>query len=232
MAGKIMQITTADNQTYNGYLATPPAGKGPGLLLIQEVFGVNSHIRDVADLYAMEGFVVLAPDVFFRIKPGIELSYSPEDLSEGISYAQKLDFDQTVSDLTDAAKALRSLPNVTGKVGAVGFCMGGFLTYLLAANKAIDAGVAYYGGGIDRNIDKASNIDCPLLMHFAEKDKFIPMTAVEMIKQTLKAKTDIKVYTYPGVDHGFNCDQRSAYDRKAAMLAYGRSVAFLHRNLE
>lgn len=227
-----MQITTADNQKYNGYLAMPPAGKGPGLVLIQEVFGVNSHIRDVADLYAMEGFVVLAPDVFFRIKPGIELGYSQKELDEALGYMQKMDLVQTVSDLSDAAKALRSLPEVTGKVGAAGYCFGGLLAYLLAANKVIDAGVAYYGGGIDRNLDKASGISCPLLMHFAEKDKFITMSIVETIKQTIQPKHNIDIYVYPGVDHGFNCDQRSAYDRKSAMLAYGRSAAFLHSHLE
>jgi carboxymethylenebutenolidase len=232
MAGKIIQIKTADNHKYDGYLATPPSGKGPGLLLIQEVFGVNSHIREVADLYALEGFVVLAPDIFFRIKPGVELGYSQKEIEEAIAYAQQLDFGQALSDLSDAVKALRSLPNVTGKVGAVGYCMGGFMTYMLAANKLIDAGVAYYGGRIEQNLDKASGISCPLLMHFGGKDAHIPMTAVEAIKKAVEGTPDTKVYTYPDADHGFNCDQRASYDRQSAMLAYGRSAAFLHSNLE
>lgn len=226
-----LQITAADNQQFNGYLATPPSGKGPGLLVIQEIFGVNSHIRDVVDLYAMEGFTALAPDVFFRIKPGIQLGYSQTDLDEGISYTQKLNFDQLVCDLGDAAKALKSLPGVGNRIGAVGYCMGGFVTYLLAVNNVIDAGVSYYGGGIDRELDKASDIKCPLLMHFAKNDRFISSSAVDAIKTKLASKP-VEIFTYPGVDHGFNCDQRPTYDRKAAMLAYARSAAFLHKHLD
>lgn len=232
MAGEKLLIKAADGNQFSGYLAKPQSGKGPGLLVIQEIFGVNSHIRDMVDLYAMEGFVALAPDVFFRIKPGVELGYSDAELQEGIGYAQKIDFKQLVQDLSVAARTLKSTDGVTGKIGAVGYCMGGFVTYLLAANNVIDAGVSYYGGGIDKSLDQSSSIKCPLLMHFAELDRHIPMSAVDTISNALKSKPEVKILTYPEVDHGFNCDQRSAYDRKAAMLAYARSATFLHKHLD
>src|ERR1700730_17148712 len=125
MAGTAIPIRTADGGSFNGYLATPSSGSGPGLLLLQEIFGVNQHIRELADLYAEEGYVVLAPDLFWRMKPGVELGYSEDDFKTAFSYYQRFDIDQAILDTGDARRALRANALCTGKVAALGFCLGG-----------------------------------------------------------------------------------------------------------
>jgi len=230
-SGNYIKIKTKDNQEFSGYLCQPPSGKGPGLLLVQEIFGVNSHIRDVAQLYAAAGFVVLAPDLFWRSEPGVQLGYTNPDFAKGLDLYNKLDMKQALSDLADALDTLRKLPGVSDKVGAIGYCLGGNIAYRLAAAGLVDAAVAYYGGGIDQALDEAKNLQCPLLMHFADLDKYIPASAVEKIRSALAAKPNVTIHTYAGVDHGFNCDQRSAYNREASTLALSRSAAFLHKYL-
>lgn len=232
MAGNFIKIKTKDKQEFSGLLCLPPAGSGPGLLLVQEIFGVNSHIKDVADLYAQEGFVVLAPDLFWRAEPGVELSYDSKDFAKGLELYGKLNMEQVLSDLDDAVETLRQLPSVKGKVGAVGYCLGGHIAYRLACRGKVDAAVSYYGGGIDQALDEAKNLRVPLTMHFADKDHYISAEAVAKIREAVRDKQNVTIHTYPDVDHGFNCDQRATYNRKAAMLAYGRSAAFLHKHLD
>ncbi|PWT96513.1 MAG: carboxymethylenebutenolidase [Candidatus Melainabacteria bacterium] len=231
MSGENIKIKSGDGKEFPGFLCRPESGSGPGLLLIQEIFGVNDHIRDVADLYAREGFVVLAPDLFWRIEQGIQLGYSDKDMAKGMELYQKLDFGLGVSDLAHVATILRQMPGVNGKVGAVGFCMGGNFAYRLAAHGRVDAAVSYYGGGIDQILDQAKGITSPLIMHFGEKDSHIPQAAVEKIRKAVEGNPLVSIYVYRGADHGFNCDQRGSYDRKSAMLAFARSTAFLHKHL-
>ena len=157
----------ADGGTMPAYLALPPTGKGPGILLFQEIFGVNSHIRGVADQYAQAGYVVLAPDVFWRAEPHIELGYAEPDMSRAIALMQQLDPARTLSDAAAAAKALRSRPELTGKIAAVGYCFGGRMSYLSASEGLVDAAVPYYGGGIQDKLDVASKIKVPMLFHYA-----------------------------------------------------------------
>ncbi len=229
--GKNIKLKAKDDKEFSAYLALPEGGRGPGMVVIQEIFGVNSHVRSVVDLYAQLGFVAMAPDVFFRIKPGLDIGYSDAELQEGFSYYQKLDFDQAVEDLASAVESMKAMPEVVAKVGSVGYCMGGQLSCRLAVKNACDAGVVYYGGGIEPFIDQASNLTTPLLMHFAEKDDYIPISTVDKIKEALAEKRDTSVYLYPGVDHGFNCDQRGSYDRFSAMVAIARTNWFLHKHL-
>jgi carboxymethylenebutenolidase len=231
MSGENIKLKSGDGTEFSGFLARPPHGSGPGLLLIQEIFGVNEHIRDVADLYAQEGFVVLAPDVFWRMEPGIQLGYNEGDVAKGFAYYQKMDWAQTEADLGHVAGIVRQLPGVTGKVGAIGYCMGGNFAYRLAVAGKVDAAVSYYGGGVDAIIDEAKRIVCPLLMHFGEADTHIPLDSVQKIKKAVEGNPLITIRVYSGAQHGFNCDQRSSYDRKTAMLAYSRSAAFLHKHL-
>jgi carboxymethylenebutenolidase len=232
-AGEYIKIKTKkEAEEFSGYLCLPPTGKGPGLLLIQEIFGVNSHIRDVAQLYAAEGFVVLAPDLFWRTEKGVELSYDGPGFAKGLELYGKLNMNQALADLSDAIDTLRALPSVTGNVGAVGYCLGGHIAYRLAARDKVDAAVCYYGGSIDQALDEAKNVNCPMIMHFAELDTYIPVATVEKISAALVNKDKVKIYNYAGVDHGFNCDQRNTYNHKAAMLAYSRSAAFLHKYLD
>jgi len=232
MSGENISIKTIDGESYSGYLCRPESGSGPGLIIVQEIFGVNDHIKDVADLYAREGFITLAPDLFWRTQPGVQLGYNENDMKKGFEYYQKLDWKQAASDLADAATTLRALPGVNGKVGAVGYCMGGHFAYKLATHGKVDASVGYYGGGIDQALDEAKNVNCPLLLHFGEIDDHIPPEAIEKIRKALAGNPKVTIYVYRGAHHGFNCDQRASYDRKSAMLAYSRSAAFLHKYLD
>jgi carboxymethylenebutenolidase len=228
---KTIELKAEDGKEFSAYLALPEGGRGPGMLVIQEIFGVNKHIREVCDLHAQLGFVAMAPDIFFRIKPGLDIGYTEAEMQEGFSYYQKLDFEQAVEDLASCVTSMKAMPEVVAKVGCVGYCMGGQLAFRLAAKNAVDASVSYYGGGLEPYIDQASNLKTPLLMHFAEKDDYIPASTVEKVREALADKRDTAVYLYPGVDHGFNCDQRGAFDRASAMIAIARSNWFLHKHL-
>src|SRR3984957_12709160 len=152
----------AGNDSFQGYLALPKGGKGPAVIIIQEIFGVNSHIRAVAEQYAQDGYVALAPDIFWRTQPRVELTYAGADRDKGIEILQKTDVGLAVADIGATAKALRALPEVTGKVAAIGYCFGGRLAYLAAAQGTIDLGVAYYGGGLQTQLDKAEAIKVPM----------------------------------------------------------------------
>lgn len=231
MAGITVDIKTDAGSGYTGYLSVPDSGTGAGILLIQEIFGVNSHIKDVADLYAAAGFTVLAPDVFWRVKPGVQLGYSQDDIQKGIALIGQCNPDDMVHDLETAAKTLRGLPQFSGKLGVVGYCMGGTYAYRLATRDVVDVAVSYYGGGIEDYLDEAKNLHCPIVMHFGEKDTHIPPATVEKIRSALAGRGHVEIYVYKGADHGFNCDQRASYDRKSAMLAFGRSLVLMNKNL-
>lgn len=217
----------AKDGKYQAYLSLPPAGKGPGILLLQEVFGVNRHIRAVADQYAAAGFVVLAPDLFWRAEPRVELGYDGADREKGIALMKQSSLPTLIRDLVPAADALRALPEVDGKIASVGYCLGGRLVYLLAAEGAIDAGVAYYGGGIHDMLDQRPRVKVPMMFHYGELDHGIPMPAVDKVKEAFAGQKDVSIFVYPGADHGFNCWDRSAYNKKASVLAYGRTLEFL-----
>ncbi|HEY9776651.1 MAG TPA: dienelactone hydrolase family protein [Planktothrix sp.] len=226
MSSKTIEIKPG----FSGYLALPKADRAPGILLIQEIFGVNPHIKDVADLYAAAGYVVLAPDVFWRVQPNVQLDYTPDDMKKGMELWQQCNKDQVVSDLIDAVKTLRQQPQCAGRVGSVGFCLGGYLSYKLATHDAVDAAVCYYGGGIANDLEEAKNLHCPIMMHFGEKDSHIPKSSVDSIRAALQGKGHVEIFTYDA-DHGFNCDRRASYDRPSAMLAFGRSMIVLNKTL-
>jgi carboxymethylenebutenolidase len=212
---------------FAGYLALPPAGRGPGLVLFQEIFGVNAHIRAVAEQYAADGFVVLAPDVFWRQAPRVELGYEGADRERALALMQGYTLDQSLADIAAGVKALRARPEVNGaKVGALGYCMGGRLAYLAAATTEVDAAVPFYGGGIHSLLERAVAIRCPVQFHFAERDDHIPLSAVEAVRAAMAGKS-AEVHVYPGAMHGFNCWARASYHAPSAALAHGRATAFL-----
>jgi carboxymethylenebutenolidase len=213
---------------FAGYLALPPARVGPGLLLFQEIFGVNEHIRAVAEQYALDGFVVLAPDVFWRQAPRVELGYEGADRARAIDLMKAYAGPDALADIATGVAALRSRPEVDGKIGSFGYCMGGRLAYLAAATTDIDAAVPFYGGGIHTQIDRAPAIRCPMQFHYAEIDDNIPPSAVESVRQALPAA---EVHVYPGAHHGFNCWARASYHAPSAALAHGRALSFLARAL-
>ena len=231
MNSRWIDIKAQDGGSFKGYLSLPhrteKGTKGPGIVLIQEIFGVNSHIRAVADQYASDGYTVLAPDIFWRMQPMVDLGYVGQDRDKGIEYMQKMDVSGAVKDLTATVAALRGLPECTGKVASVGYCMGGMLSYLCAANAGVDAAVCYYGGGIHTRLEEAGKIKCPLLFHFAGNDSNIPAPAVAAVKQVFSGRANARIDVYPGAEHGFNCWDRSVYNQQSSALARGRSLAFL-----
>jgi carboxymethylenebutenolidase len=216
MKSRWIEVQAQDGGRFKAYLSQPPTGRGPGILLIQEIFGVNAHIRGVADQYAMDGYTVLAPDLFWRQQPGVELGYEQQDFGKGIALMNAMNVDLAVSDLRATLCVLRGLPQCSGRVASIGYCMGGKLSYLTAAATDIDAAVCYYGGGIHAALDLAPKIKAPLLFHFAEKDGFIPSSAVDAVRATFAGRDNVMFEVYAGVDHGFNCWDRATYDQTAA----------------
>lgn len=217
---------------FAGYLALPPARRGPGLVLWQEIFGVNAHIRAVAEQYALDGYVVLAPDAFWRQAPRVDLGYEGEDRQRAYALMQAYGSDEALADVGASVAALRQRPEVGGaKVGTFGYCMGGRLAWLAAATAGVEAAVAYYGGGIHTQLHRAASISCPLQFHFAGLDDHIPPAAVESVRAAVAGK-HAEVHVYPGAMHGFNCWDRSAYQAASASLAHGRSLVFLAQALQ
>lgn len=216
---------------FDGFLALPPAGRGPGLLLWQEIFGVNAHIRGVAEQYALAGFAVLAPDVFWRGERRLELGYAPADIERGRACMGALQPDALRDDIRTAAAALRARPEATGpRLGAVGYCLGGRLAYFSAAQAGVDAAVCYYGGGIHDHLHLAADVQGSLLFHYAENDGHIPLDAVARVRAAT-AREGNAVHVYPGTMHGFNCWERASYQPAASALALGRSLQFLAERL-
>jgi carboxymethylenebutenolidase len=231
VASRSIDIPSRDGKSFKGYLSLPPTGTGPGILLIQEIFGVNRHIRAVADQYAMDGYVVLAPDMFWRTEPGLELGYGEGDMRKGMEMKQKTDLALVAQDMASTVETLRALPECTGKVASIGYCMGGLVSYLAAANAGVDAAVCYYPGGIEGQLAQAEHIKCPILFHFASKDRIISESAVTAVRNTFAGRPDAAVELHRDVDHGFNCWDRASYNQKAAALAHGMTLTFIARQL-
>src|ERR1700690_440328 len=180
-------VRAADGGSFSAYLATPKSGKGPGILLIQEIFGVNRVMRDLADGHAARGYTVLCPDLFWRQEPGIQITDKTEaEWAKAFSLYKGFDEAKGVDDLKATLAHLRKLPACTGKVGSVGYCLGGKLAYLTATRTDVDCSVGYYGVVIKGALDEAKSIKKPLLLHLAEKDQFCPPPAQAQIKEGLK----------------------------------------------
>ncbi|WP_430460754.1 dienelactone hydrolase family protein [Thalassolituus sp. LLYu03] len=227
MNNQWITISEENGQTFNGYLALPPAGRGPGLILIQEIWGVNEHIQAVAEQYAMAGFVVLAPDVYWRFGPKIALNYDTEGNAAAFDYLNRIDRDLAVQDVVTATTALKALPQVSGKVGVMGYCMGGQLAFRTAAATTVDAAVCYYGGGIANYLHEANHIHAPIAFHHGLQDHLIPQDARQAIEHHFAGRKNAVIYEYDA-DHGFNCWGRTAvYNQPAATIAQGRTLEFL-----
>jgi carboxymethylenebutenolidase len=231
MNSQRINIPTHDGGSFGAYLSLPPSGSGPGLIVLQEIFGVNSHIRAVTDRWAAEGYVAIAPDIFWRVEPGVELPYTGEGIEKGRALRQKLDLELTLKDLASTIVALRARPECIGKVAAVGYCFGGLLAYLTAARCDIDAAISYYGGGIEGRLTEADNIKCPIIFHYGEKDAAIPEAAREATRNAMAHHDRAEFYVYGEAQHGFNCDQRASFHPFAAQLAKSRSVGLLRNTI-
>ena len=226
-----IDIPAIDGRAYHGYLALPPARTGPGIVLFQEIFGVNRHIRTVAEQYAQLGFVVLAPDVFWRQAPRESFGYVGDEAARARDMLIRADMAEIEADLEGTVRALRERPEVTGGVGALGFCIGGRLAYLAAAAGLVEAAACYYGGGIHDQLQKAAAVRCPMLFHYGATDPMIPLAAVGRVRTAFADRDTAKFFVYPGASHGFNCWERASYQPLAAMQAHGRTVLHFARHL-
>jgi carboxymethylenebutenolidase len=225
-------IHAADGGSFSAYLATPKSGKGPGILLIQEIFGVNKVMRDLADGYARQGYTVMCPDLFWRQQPGIQITdQTKAEWDQAFKLFQGFNVDKGVDDLKATLAILRKHPACSGKVGSVGYCLGGKLAYLTATRSDSDVNVGYYGVGIQDQLDEAKNIKKPLLLHVAEKDQFVPPPAQAKVKEVLGANKLVGIFSYAEMDHAFARVGGQHYDKKTADLANQRTADFFKKHL-
>ena len=227
--GQMTTVVSADGTNVDVYLAMPTGQPRGAVVVVQEIFGVNSHIRSVADGYAAEGYVALAPATFQRVAPGLELGYSEADMKTGFAHKTAVEALPAPGVLADLQAVVNEGARLGGgKVGMVGYCWGGLLTWRSACLlKGLSAAVPYYGGGMTTEAEVARTPNCPVLAHFAEEDHWIPMEGVAAFRQQHPA---VEVHTYPA-HHGFNCDQRGAFHAPSAELARQRTLAFFSRHL-
>ncbi len=230
MSGTTITIPTKDGK-YTGYLAAPKSGSGPGIVMVQEIFGVNESMRTIADNFAKEGFTVLVPDLFWRFEPNIQLGYQGKDRDQAFDYYKRFDVKQGVADLGDAIDALRSRKECNGKIAILGFCLGGKLAYLTAAHYPVDAAVAFYGGGIQDHLDVAKDIKIPILFHFGDQDDSIPLHKVEKIKDSFKNHKTAEIHVYPGAGHAFYNHARDSFHKPSAAQAHAHTLKFLRHHL-
>jgi carboxymethylenebutenolidase len=225
----MIQLSAADGQKIPAYLAQPTGAVKGAVVVVQEIFGVNSHIRSVADGYAAEGYLAIAPAAFHRVKAEVELGYADADMGEGFGYKTAVEALPALGVMQDIQAAIDYAAQASGaKVGIVGYCWGGLLTWRAACTlKGLSAAVPYYGGGMTTEAEIARQPQVPTLAHFAEEDKWISLDSVEAFK---KAHPGVQVFTY-AAHHGFNCDQRASWDAPSAALARERSLAFFAKNL-
>lgn len=222
-------IASHDGQSFGAYLAVPAAGYGPGLVLCQEIFGINDFMRRTAQALAEEGYVVLAPDLFWRQQPGIQLTDGPADMPRAFELYQRFDVDLGIKDIASTLAALRALPEQQGGAGVLGYCLGGKLAYLAACRTDADVAIGYYGVGIEDSLDEAANLRGRLVLHIAEQDGFCPPPARQRILEALGGKPGVELYLYPGMDHAFARTGGAHYDKPSALMAHQRSMAALQR---
>ena len=221
--GTTTEITSSDGFKLSAYRADP-AGKPRGaIVLVQEIFGVNSHMRGTADGFAADGYLVVTPAYFDRSQKGVDLGYGPADIEAGRGHSSKLDWGNTMKDTQAAFDMVKS----AGKVAVIGYCWGGTVAWLSASKIAgLGCAIAYYGGGIGNNIGEAPK--APLMCHWGEKDHAIPMETVKKVEATYPA---VSSFVYTGAGHGFNCEQRGSYHAESAKIARERSIDFLRKHL-
>ena len=227
----MIKIKSFDGGEFDAYMALPASGYGPGIVVLQEIFGINQYLRDVADWYAAHGFVALVPDLFWRIQPGIELTDKGDDWKRAIELYQKIDEAKAVEDSAAALDFLRKHSSCSGRVGALGFCMGGNLAYLLSTRFKPDCAVGYYGVSIEKSLDEAKNLSSPLMLHIAGLDKFCPPEAQSQIHAALDDNPLATLHDYPDMDHAFARNGGEHYAADKAELANLRTLEFFVSNL-
>jgi carboxymethylenebutenolidase len=216
-----LQLLAADGNRLSAYVVKPEGTPRGAVVVVQEIFGVNSHIRRVAEQYAAEGYLAIAPAMFDRLQKGVDLGYDAAGLQSGIDLMMKTTNEGALADLNAAIGAVAH----AGRVGMVGYCWGGRCTYLAGCKINIAAGVAYYGGGIPQLLGDTPH--CPMMFHFGERDSHIPLSDVEKIRHAFPAGT---YHLYPA-GHGFNCSERADFDSASAHLAFARTIEFFRKHI-
>lgn len=215
-----------------GYLAKPKSGSGPGVLVIQEIFGVNAVMREICDSWAAQGYVALSPDIFWRQEEGVDITdQSQDEWNQAFALYKGFDGAKGIDDLKVSLAFLRATTGCTGKVGVTGYCLGGFLTYMMMCHSDAEAGAAYYGVGIDTKLDDAQGLRSPTILHIAEKDGFVPPEAQTKIHDGLKGNPHVTVYGYPNDDHAFCRVGGQHYSAESCKLANGRTLDLFKKAL-
>jgi carboxymethylenebutenolidase len=225
--GNFIDLKAANGFVFPAYVAQPAGAPKGGIVVVQEIFGVNSHIRSVADGYASQGYLAVAPATFHRVKPGVDLGYSPDDMGAGMALKAAVESLPSPGVMQDIQAAIQHAAQA-GKVGIVGYCWGGLLTWRAACMlDGLSAAVPYYGGGVTTPDEVARVPRVPVMAHFGDQDHWISLESVEAFK---RAHPDVEVHIYHA-NHGFNCDQRASYDAASAKLARERTLAFFGKHL-
>lgn len=224
MNGTRIRIDASDNGAFDVYLAEPTEDTAPLIVMLHEIYGVTDWVRETADMFAAQGYLVAAPDMFWRLEPNFEADHRDSaQRDQGLKYRGMIDRDRAVDDISATIAALRSHAKCNGKIGVTGFCMGGTLTYLAAARLDIDAGVAYYGTQIHEHLDEGSGITCPLLLHFGDRDDHVPVELADEIRAALADNPSIGFARYDA-GHAFSNDHRPGfYDQAASDAAHTRT---------
>ena len=229
--GERITITT-DDGAFRAYVVRPSHSPAPAVVVIQEIFGVNQVMRDITDGLAAEGYLAICPDLFWRIEPGIDITDQSEaEWKRAFELFNAFDVEGGVKDISATIDLIRADPGCSGKVGAVGYCLGGQLAFLTATRTDADASASYYGVGIDGRVAEAEKLVHPLLMHIAEEDEFVPKAAQQIILNALKDHPQVEIHTYAGCDHAFARVGGAHYNEAAAKLANGRTLTFFKKHL-
>lgn len=224
-------INTSDNQQFHGYLARPQNPNGAGIIVIQEIFGVNAEVRKKCDLWAEKGYTAIAPDLFWRQEPGVDITdQSQEEWDKAFALLKGFDVGLGIADLKATLQTLRGLIN-GGPVGTVGYCLGGRLAYLMGTRSDADANVGYYGVTLEKYLDEAGTIKAPLMLHIAEEDSFVSKDVQALIKSALGNNSFVTLHSYAGVDHAFSRLNGKHYNAEAATLANNRTADFFAKTL-
>ena len=218
---------------FSAYVAKPEEIPAPGVVVLQELFGVNADIRKHCDELAEQGFIAVAPDLYWRQEPGVDLSVNSDaDWQHGLTLYQAYDRDAGAEDVRDTTETVTKLPECTGNVAVLGYCLGALMTFLTAVRYAVvDAAVTYHGADTEKYLNEIDGLHAPLLMHLGEEDEFISKTAQAQIKAALARKPNATVFSYPGQCHAFSRHNGAHYNAAAAALANGRTNEFLNRHL-
>lgn len=230
---KEVSITAHDGGAFSAFMTWPETDlPAAAIVVIQEIFGVNQNMRDICEHLSQAGYIAICPDLFWRQQPGIQLTDQTEaEWQKAFQLYQGFDVDLGVADLKSTLAYVRKLKDCTGKVGTIGYCLGGKLAYMMATRSDADCNVSYYGVGIDALLNEAKNIQNPLLMHIAERDQFVPLDAQQRILATLNQHPQVEIHVYPDVDHAFARIGGDHYDKEAAHQANFRTADFLATHL-